>query len=62
MALAASATQETRSSSSGGRVEMVSKGFLTPNRMPLWLARLLRRLERPSRLAAYIVAIARRVD
>jgi SAM-dependent methyltransferase len=43
-------------------VDLVAKGFVTPNRMPLWLAHFLRCLERPSRFAAYLVAVGRRLD
>lgn len=42
-------------------VDLVARGFVTPNRMPLWLARFLCRLERPSRFAAYLVAVGRRL-
>ena len=41
---------------------MVTQGFVTPNRMPTWLVNCLRRLERPSRVAGYIVAAGRRID
>lgn len=43
-------------------LEVAANGFVTPNRMPVAVASVLRRLERPSRLAAYIVAVGRRTD
>ena len=43
-------------------VALVRQGFVTPNRMPLSFVRLLNRFERPSPWAAYIVAIAQRID